>query len=236
MIDLTTETVSFHGRTFTLYKEHASDFTEGEGAIMGPYFDCRPGDVFVDVGAAHSTWTIYGLASGATVHAFEPSRPYYDLLVREVDLTPSYGPLAHLYCMGLDDVNQDKTLEDWYEGAGGPGFEVSPDCTVTTPFRRLDDLLPDLQGLDWMKLDVEGGELTVLKGARKHLAKYHPTLIIENHINVVRIGDWMRATNMLGEMRTMLEGLGYNQFEEVPHQGRSFIIAGRGLLGRDLGA
>jgi len=138
--------------------------------------------------------------------------------------------------MGLDDVNQDKTLEDWYEGAGGPGFEVSPDCTVTTPFRRLDDLLPDLQGLDWMKLDVEGGELTVLKGARKHLAKYHPTLIIENHINVVRIGDWMRATNMLGEMRTMLEGLGYNQFEEVPHQGRSFIIAGRGLLGRDLGA
>ncbi len=46
---------------------------------------------------------------------------------------------------------------------------------------RLDDELPDLPGPALFKIDVEGGELDVLKGARNLLSKSANCLIIETH-------------------------------------------------------
>ena len=53
-------------------------------------------------------------------------------------------------------------------------------CTVVKlPMQRLDDVV-DIPDVDFMKLDVQGSELLVLRGAPKHLARA-PYVLLEVH-------------------------------------------------------
>ena len=216
------ETCTLNGRqmTFAGTADHA---THGEGVLFADYFDVRPGEVVFDVGASDSLWTLYGLASGATVWAFEPSVPQFEMLRADVALNPRFEERANLFNVGLGDEDCTKTLEAWYEGAGGPGFEVSPDCTVPVRFMRIDDLT-EVARIDWLKVDVEGGELFVLEGGEAMIARHRPRLIIENHANIVRIGPWMAENGIEAKLHAFMIRHGYEVHEE-PHQGRSFLIA-----------
>ena len=53
--------------------------------------------------------------------------------------------------------------------------------TYHVPARPLDSILKEsgVNRVDVIKIDVEGAELLVLKGAQETLARYHPTLLIE---------------------------------------------------------
>ena len=51
----------------------------------------------------------------------------------------------------------------------------------------LDDYLADLARLDWIKIDVEGAEIEVLKGVRQLIEKFNPRIIVEWHAD--RNGD-----------------------------------------------
>jgi FkbM family methyltransferase len=61
---------------------------------------------------------------------------------------------------------------------------------LSVKLETLDHLLPKDYQLDFIKLDVEGAEFNVLKGAEKTLIKYNPTIIFEfglgasDHYNV----------------------------------------------------
>src|SRR5271157_5914533 len=155
------DTVTFNGRTMTFGTPGASrSLTEGEGNIAARYFDCQPGQVFFDVGASDAMWTLYGLASGSSaVYAFEPSMPQYKRLVQEVLLNDGFFERSKLFNIGLDRVDCFKTLETWYADMGGHvGLEITPDCVVPTRFVPMDYYLPELNSLDWVKIDVEAGE------------------------------------------------------------------------------
>jgi hypothetical protein len=54
---------------------------------------------------------------------------------------------------------------------------------VTT---TIDDLVRDMQldRLDWIKMDIEGGEIEALKGAEMSLGRYRPHLFVEVHDTV----------------------------------------------------
>jgi FkbM family methyltransferase len=51
---------------------------------------------------------------------------------------------------------------------------------VPVPVRRLDDVVPAGQRVDFLKIDVEGAQVRVLFGARRILAEHHPTIWIEH--------------------------------------------------------
>jgi hypothetical protein len=58
------------------------------------------------------------------------------------------------------------------------GFDHS--IVVRVPVRRLDDLAADIAGrISFVKIDVEGGELGVLRGATATIARHRPALLIE---------------------------------------------------------
>ena len=62
--------------------------------------------------------------------------------------------------------------------------------SINLPVKRLDDLIEEqkLERVDLIKIDVEGAEVEVLKGAMKTIKKFHPKIIFEinNHIQEIR--------------------------------------------------
>ena len=224
---MTTETATLNGRTMTFGPSGIDHLTSGEGIIAAKYFDVKPGEVFFDVGAADSMWTLYALASGAFVYAFEPSVPRYKVLVEEVLLNPGFFERCKLNNVGLDRQDCVKTLGQWYADMGGDaGLELTPDCLVPTRFLPMDHYLPELTRLDWIKIDVEAGEYFVMQGGAKAIRRFRPNMIIENHANIVRMGDWMRENEIERKIADVLAELDYEVVEE-PFQGRSFIVATR---------
>jgi hypothetical protein len=56
---------------------------------------------------------------------------------------------------------------------------------------KLDDLVPTLKHVDFIKIDVEGAELEVLKGALELIGRNKPVLIIET------LGEFCQISELL---------------------------------------
>lgn len=50
---------------------------------------------------------------------------------------------------------------------------------ITVPLKTLDSVIPNSTKIDFIKIDVEGGEFNVLKGAKNILTKDSPIVIFE---------------------------------------------------------
>jgi FkbM family methyltransferase len=62
--------------------------------------------------------------------------------------------------------------------SGFSGLATRPNAQeITVPLRRLDDLV---EHADWMKIDVEGAELGVLRGADALVRRSSPTIMFES--------------------------------------------------------
>jgi FkbM family methyltransferase len=224
------KTFEYNGRKMSFDQYGEDIFVGGEGPIMSKNFDIKPGEVFFDVGAGDSSWTIYALASGAAaVYAFEPSIPNYKKLVMDVLLNDGFFERSKLLNVGLDREDCVRTLAESYARQGGyDGLDISPDCTVPTRFLPLDHFLPELTRLDWIKMDIEGGEYDAMLGGAKTIAKFKPNFIIENHENVPRMGEWMRGNKIVEKMRDLFQRFGYREVYEDSHPNtysRSYIVA-----------
>ncbi len=53
------------------------------------------------------------------------------------------------------------------------------DTTIEVITEKLDNVIPDNLKIDFIKIDVEGGEFLVLEGAKAHLKKNKPVVIFE---------------------------------------------------------
>jgi FkbM family methyltransferase len=242
------ETIEYNGRRISYDGSGKEHMMGGEGPIMAKYFDIKPNEVFVDVGAADSQWTLYALASGAYVYAIEPSVPYFKKLVQDVLANdppamacadaqgfwqPDYGMHFFERCkllnVGLGLVDRVERLCDWYARIVGPGDGLCslPDTQAMVRFLPLDHFLPELHRFDWMKIDVEGGELDVMEGGRQAIEKFKPNFIIENHSQIDRMRHYMSKERVIERIYEWLRSLGYNLVEDTHQQtaGRTFIVA-----------
>ncbi len=75
---------------------------------------------------------------------------------------------------------------------------------IEVPLRPLDDY--GLEGVRFIKIDVEGHEFEVLLGAEETLARCAPTLLVEidqafHDQPIQRIFDWLRARGYEGQVR-----------------------------------
>jgi len=215
--------MEFMGKKIVVDNNVEADFLQGEGPIAAKYLKIQPGQVFFDVGSAWAMWTLYGLACGAYVYSFEPSLPHFNRLIEYVKANEGFMERCKLLNIALDKNEDVHFLADWYLTHGWHG-ELTSDCFVPTTFKTIDgSFLPELKRLDWVKIDVEGGEYDVLLGGLETLRKFKPNLIVENHLGVDQIGAWMRANQIYEKMMELLRGFNYTITEE-PHQGRGFII------------
>jgi len=151
----------------------------------------RPGTL-VDVGAHDGLVTIpLARLPGSRVLAFEPLPSAFARL--RAALRAAFGTLpAHVEChaAALGDRTGEATLampvldgvaqEQWASTAKDYAAHLSARVTVerfAVPLRRLDDFA--LADVTAMKIDAEGAEYEVLRGARETLLRCRPVLTLE---------------------------------------------------------
>jgi len=164
----------------------------GDPAVAFTDRFARPGAVAVDVGASWGLFS-YHLArkvgSSGTVFSYEPHPVNRPVLEKLAEARPSvrFRPVAVSDTSGSADlqvpvfghrhVTAQSSIAHGFDGQRGVRVEK-----VTVPTVCLDDeLLADgkVRRVDFIKIDVEGHEVSVLRGAGALLRKYLPPMLIE---------------------------------------------------------
>lgn len=130
--------------------------------------------IVFDVGAnigEYSQQVLSRLGTDVQLYCFEPSKQAYAMLAEKLVGREN----AALFNFGFGDKQQTATL---YADAVGSAlgsvfnrrlqhFDIDMSCTEEIQLRRLDDFCDEkgIRHIDLLKLDVEGNELSVLKGA-----------------------------------------------------------------------
>jgi FkbM family methyltransferase len=172
----------------------------------------KPGDYCVDVGANTGPLTLlFAKLVGAEgrVLAFEPGPPYLRRLRKNLGLNPQLWSVVTIVNEGLSD--EEGTLT-WAadphhpHNAGLLGVTEGTSVKVST----LDSAIKR-QGwgrVDFIKIDVEGMELEVLRGARAVLERFRPVVIFET----MELFRASRGFDIFGEMEALLKSLHYGLY------------------------
>ncbi|MEE8523656.1 MAG: FkbM family methyltransferase [Thermoanaerobaculia bacterium] len=142
--------------------------------IIGQF--ALPGTTAIDAGAHIGTHTVtLSKAVGATglVYAFEPQKKLYRELVHNLQLNDAANVTALRFALGAEpgviemDAANDANEGGTAVGQGGDPAEV----------RTVDSF--ELDHVSFIKIDVEGFETPVLKGARRTIARHKPVVVVE---------------------------------------------------------
>lgn len=138
----------------------------------------RPGDVFVDAGAnigMHTLCAARAVGPTGRVEAFEPFERTAGLLQRSVRLNGAQS-IAEVHTVGLSDHDG---REEFFLGHtsghhslvdhGFDGGDAARRCEVEVT--TLDEVIGARPHVDLLKIDVEGAELQVLRGAATTLER-----------------------------------------------------------------
>jgi FkbM family methyltransferase len=153
------------------------------------FFDhvLEPGMTFLDAGANDGIYTVFAakrVGDQGTVWAFEPSVREVSRLRHNLEinhLTARIFPLALADCSGQAELSVGAYEHAGHNTLGEFAYETEMERKDLVEVRRLDEILNEnpLTRLDIMKIDVEGAELRLLRGAVETLRKYRPVLLFE---------------------------------------------------------
>lgn len=148
----------------------------------------KPGDVCVDVGA-HTGRHTFPLARcvgpRGRVFAFEPIPGIAAQLRAKLQGTPSIHPVVELHQCALSETSGETDFVLVHEAPGYSGLRPRHyDSQVTTEIirvavQRLDDLASGIPRVRFIKIDCEGAELRVLRGAVSLLTRDRPVVSFE---------------------------------------------------------
>ena len=177
------------GRSLIKYGE----FSEAECKLFRQII--QPNDVVIDVGANYGAHTIFFASIARHVFAFEPQKQVFNCLcgtlaLNEIDNVEAFrvpvGTGEKVFYKELDFSVENNmgaySFVDMVEGEEIPSFPLTIDC-------------------DFLKVDVEGMELQVLKGAEEMIRRCKPVLFVENDRPA-------KSDELIG----FIESLGYNAY------------------------
>ncbi|MBT9501932.1 MAG: FkbM family methyltransferase [Burkholderiaceae bacterium] len=222
--------------------------------------DTRPRGLCIDIGANIGNHALFFARHYPSVWAFEPHPRTYQLLALNAQLAPQIRALP----LGLSDAPGQAWIDLPPGNAGMAAVSEAPAqgrlaCTLST----LDDELPvDAGMVSLIKIDVEGHEARVLRGAARTLARDQPVVLLEQAAGEFHGGstpalDVLRelgyahfvtldaypdtCSRWLNLASRLLRGEGYRFAwrERLPAQFHSMIVAVPARLapaGADLGA
>jgi FkbM family methyltransferase len=134
-----------------------------------------------DVGAHIGNHSLYLAAiCGLTVHAWEPHEQSRAQLERNLSLNPDLDITIHPWAAGAEDTRGRFTKGMWIEFDPTREGDTLKLDRGHIPVHRIDDHL-DVEDLAILKVDVEGMEPDVVRGAMGHIERSKPTIYSETH-------------------------------------------------------
>ncbi len=151
----------------------------------------RPGDVCIDVGAQKGFVTLHlakAVGAGGQVIAFEPDPRAMEAL--RLNVQRNGFEQVKLYSCALGDSNASCKFAlshqlGWSSRFPNDLAKPTVESTISVRTRRLDDIVaetgivPDTGRISFIKIDAEGSEPLVLRGAQETLKRFRPTVHIE---------------------------------------------------------
>ena len=132
----------------------------------------KTGDTFIDVGAnqgEYSLWAARKVGTNGKVVSFEPMPQLFDQLTANIRLNESFqktiSPVTEKFSIELGKIQLD-TLDE-----------------------QIEEL--KINKVNFLKIDVEGAELQVLKGALNTLKKHLPILLLEINKDACIAGGYL---------------------------------------------
>jgi FkbM family methyltransferase len=178
-------------------------------------------ETIYDVGANVGTWTLLAKSvfPHATVDAFEPLPNHQKNF--EINVESVLGTKLHCIALGAENTTGDLRVTDFSDAssflpladAGRNQFRLEEIATHSTEIRKLDDYQTEAQIAlpDLIKLDVQGFELEVLKGAVKCL-KTTKAVIIEMSFKEYYVGQcqFHEIVGFLAHFGLFIQAFGIN--------------------------
>ncbi len=156
---------------------------------------CDPTGCAIDIGAWYGPWTYWLSRRVERVESFEPNPKVAAALRAGVTSNVTVHGEALSDVVGEADLVL-KTLGTGSEGTASiaPGTEGAASIQVRTA--RLDDF--GLDDVRFVKIDVEGHEHAVLRGAAATLEMHHPVIFVELEERMADIGATFEFLAALG--------------------------------------
>jgi len=200
---------------FLIHDVYASMAQHEEDIVQ--QFSPKEGDIVIDVGAAFGFYSIVAskmVGQDGKVVAIEPQSDSFDMLNKNIKL----NKLTNISTLNYAVSSRRTTLKLYssystvQERAG-----QSPQHYIEVRADTLDNLLGqlDLDKANWIKIDVEGAELEVLKGAAEIMSKSSDlVLFVEVH-----------SAGLLRPILELCTSYGLTvQFEKLYQNGSSHIL------------
>lgn len=180
---------------------------------------CRPESIILDVGAnvGSTTLAFAEMVPRGHVHSFEPSAAMRSALLSNIRLSNLTN--VTVYPFGLADSHSVGRLQIAMNGNPGSAYFVS-DQRAEVELRSLDEVLPSIRPVDFVKIDVEGYEKYVLMGGQQLLSRDKPAIVVEiNETALQRAGSCSQAVfDLLGQWGYGIWGLRKGRFYEYDRQ------------------
>ena len=184
----------------------------------------------IDIGANHGLFTILmsKTAPGGKVYSFEPEKHSYNKLINNVSNIPN----VKTFNIALGDEEKEVELYFNLDNDGGHALwdpAVHPDNSKTKSHDRIKQIV-QMKTLDSIidikpkviKIDTEGCELLIIKGAKNLIEKYKPIIITEiNYIGLTEMG-----TSPV-EFQKYMESIGYRCYSLPERQDLDLSIMKR---------
>ena len=156
----------------------------------------------IDIGANLGLFTFFMSRASKHVFAFEPNPYPLENLKGLVDSNVTVLPIALGNNDGPVEIKIPHHRKGWSSnGASLASKEINDGKIINIQCRKLDSL--NIKNIGLIKIDVEGFEIEVIRGAKDTILKNKPVMIIENEI--VHTKD----TN---ELFTIMNEFGYDKY------------------------
>lgn len=155
----------------------------------------------LDIGANIGNHSVFFSKYFNRCISFEPNPSTYHLLQYNATL----GQNIKTYNLGVSELKQE-TFMSAMEGNAG-GAYVDSDGEISIKLVNLDDFMDNKEEINLIKLDVEGYELTALKGMKRIIKENKPLILFEQHLRDFHSGE--------NKVIKYLNELGYKKFAYV---------------------
>ncbi len=186
----------------------------------------REGDVFIDIGANIGLYTLHAsswVGTGGKVIAFEPLPQNYQSLNNNISINNGENIVSE----NLAVADSKGEIEIFYNDMDANSGMASAYLTEYSGSEKIDAVSLDqyllqhpVEKIDFIKMDIEGGEYKALLGMKSTLVDYSPILLIELNEEVLS-----KTSHSNVDILNFLIGLGYHK-QAIGHlgEGKNFAF------------